>query len=552
MTGFWGMDVEATRAHAERLGTAGTSLESLRDRLAATIDAVDWTGPDADAFRSSWASGAGARLVELGERLRTEGEAVRSEAVEQDEASADQDGGPQCGPGGAAGSTIPAAPDGARDDGYRHEDNPWLPNWLEEPAEAALSWTAQTTSDAIGWGFDRTIDLAVGIGDALGTETGGLEQFRRDADHLGSVLTDLATGERVPTISELAASSLLAAGSSGVAAYELLTGEDTPFLDDRPGDVLREEAGDPIMRTETETGPAQSLGDLIIENDSLRMPGGTGVDSGQIGIQRIRPADGGDPVYIVQIPPTEGAGIEEFPDAYGAQGNSRDWASNLRLVAGQHPAAMDEVRAAMDAAGVPAGADVMLVGHSQGGIVATHLAADPTFNSSCGDAGSYNVTNTFSVGSPVQTVVPAQAGTEVVNVTHGPEGLDPHLVTRPQQVGPFTVDVPADIAYTGDPIAHLDLQGAQVSGGTLQAPNVHEVIVDGSPGLVSQGTEPMFDNHDSYDPDDPGYGYHPDVVAATGTDPVLSALQRDLEGTYIGPGVVVESSTVVSVGRGTR
>lgn len=545
MSAFWGMDVEAARAHGEHLGTAGTALADLRERLGSTIDGVDWTGPDADAFRSAWASGAGAHLVELGERLHAQGAAVRAEADEQDETSAGAGGGQVCEAGGED-SSIPRAPTGDRSEGYRHEDDPWIPNWLEEPAEAALSSTAQMASDAIGWGFDRTIDLAVGIGDRLGTETAGLEQFRRDADHLGSVLTDIATGERVPTISELAASTVLAGTSAYVAVDELRTGEDNPLMDDRPGGIIES------VRTETESGPAQSLGDLIIENNSLRMPGSGPQDVGQIGIQRIRPADGGEPVYIVQIPPTEGASPGDIPGAYGGQGNSRDWGSNLRLVAGQHPAAMDDIRAAMDAAGVPAGANVMMVGHSQGGIVASHLAADPTFNSSCGEPGTYNVTNTFSVGSPVQTVTPAQSGTEVVNVTHGPEGLDPHVVTEPRQVGPFTVNVPTDVAYTGDPIAHLDLQGAQIDGGRLQSPNVHEVIVEGSPGLVSQGTGPLYDNHDSYSPNDPAYGYHPDVVAATGTDPVLSALQRDLTGRYIGPGVVVESSTVVSVGRGTR
>src|SRR5699024_10093905 len=157
---------------------------------------------------------------------------------------------------------------------------------------------------------------------------------------------------------------------------------------------------------------AQTLQDLIVQNDALRMdnPGGP-LEHGQIGIQEVHRTGGGDPAYIVQVPPTEGAAFSDVPGAYGEQGNSRDWGSNLRLVAGQHPAAMDDVRAAREAAGVPAGADVLLVGHSQGGIVANHLSADPTFNSSSGDSGTYNVTHAFSVGSPVQTVVPAQGST---------------------------------------------------------------------------------------------------------------------------------------------
>src|SRR5699024_5305030 len=177
--------------------------------------------------------------------------------------------------------------------------------------------------------------------------------------------------------------------------------------------------------------------------------------------QEVRSTQGGEPSYIVQVPPTE-ADVSDVPGAYGGQGNSRDWASNLRLVAGQHPAAMDDVRAAMEEAGVPPGADVMIVGHSQGGIIANHLSADPTFNSSGGEPGTYNITHTFSVGSPVQTVVPAQGTTESVNVNHeaslGRGG------------------------FGGDLIPTTDLGGLQVDGGTLSAPNRHEVTLDPYPG----------------------------------------------------------------------
>src|SRR5699024_12402232 len=108
--------------------------------------------------------------------------------------------------------------------------------------------------------------------------------------------------------------------------------------------------------------------------------------NGQIGIQEVRSTQGGEPSYIVQVPPTE-ADLSDVPGAYGGQGNSRDWASNLRLVAGQHPAAMDDVRAAMEEAGIPPGADVMSVGHPQGGSGAATPSADPALNSRSGAPG---------------------------------------------------------------------------------------------------------------------------------------------------------------------
>src|SRR5699024_12458205 len=95
-----------------------------------------------------------------------------------------------------------------------HQDSPWIPYWLEGPAEAALSGLAERVSDGIGWGVDAGIDL---LGDGLGrfgVDTDGIAQFQRDAEHLVGILEDWAAGERVPTIAELSAAGLLTAGSA--------------------------------------------------------------------------------------------------------------------------------------------------------------------------------------------------------------------------------------------------------------------------------------------------------------------------------------------------
>lgn len=529
MSAFWGMDPELARTHAVRLRTASGGLAELRGRLDATISAVAWTGADAEAFREDWASHAARHLTSVAAELAAYGDRLEGEA-DQQEGTSDHVGAEH----GSAGrpSTIPDAPTGETDPGYRAQDNPWLPNVLEEPLEGAASDIAALTSDAIGWGFDTSVDLLEGGLNLLGRDAEGIAQFQEDANHLGGVLEDWATGERVPTISETVAALAVTAGSGGAGIYEAVTGENTPLFDDREGGHVFgiESSSDPRPSPD-------SLGDLLIENDALRADNATGgrPQAGQIGVQEIRSADGGDPVYIVQVPPTESD--MGTSDAWGGQQNSRDWASNLRLVAGQHPAAMDDVRAAMAAAGVPAGADVMFVGHSQGGIVASHLAADPTFNSSSGAEGTYNVTHSFSVGSPVQTVVPSQEGTEIVNVTHGPVGLGPQ------------VSGGGEVTFTGDPIGQSDLQGSQWGGGSVQSPNVHEVVLPGYETPVSDGIGGIARNHESYAEGADDYGYHPSVVSATGTDPVLSALQHDLDGAYLGDGTHVASSHVVDVGR---
>lgn len=525
MNDFWGMDTAQLSEHADRLLSASEQLRRLRSGLDTTVRGVTWTGPDAEDFRESWRTGAADRLDALATELQGLGDQAHGEADQQDVAST-ADGtltGPAENP-----STLPAQGPDTTSRGYRHEDSPWLPDWLERPLEDAASGLAEMVSDGIGWGFDTGMDTLERGLDLFGVNTAGIDQFRRDADHLGGILEDWATGERVPTIAEIGAASLVTAGSAGVGVYEALTGRDTALLDDRSGGIVESVTAD-----DTPAQSPQMLQDLILDNDALRMenPDGGPLENGQIGIQEVRSAHGAEPSYIVQVPPTEGAALSDVPGAYGGQGNSRDWGSNLRLVAGQHPAAMDDVRAAMEAAGIPPGANVMIVGHSQGGIVANHLAADPTFNSASGEPGTYNITHTFSVGSPVQTVVPAQGTTESVNVNHE------------ASIGRG--------GFGGDLIAATDLQGLQVDGGTLSAPNRHEVTLDPYPGTGWNPVPVLEANHDSVGPGkDPSGGYAGSVQRATATDPTLSALQDDLTGVYLGEGTYVSRSQVVTVGRG--
>ncbi|WP_299299998.1 WXG100 family type VII secretion target [uncultured Brachybacterium sp.] len=546
MTAFWGMDTAQLRSHAEHLRTASDEVEGLTARLGTTVQGAPWTGSDAEAFRARWMTLAASRLEELCAELLALGDGALHEADQQDIASS-ADGVPadpnvsadpvvpadpvfpahpvvSADPGTSA---IPPAEASETSGGYLREDSPWIPDWLEIPVEGAASGLAGSVSDGIGWSVTAGADLLGGGLDRLGVRTDGFAQFQRDAGHFGETLEDWATGERVPTIAEIAAAGLLTAGSAGAGVFEAVTGQDTPFLDDRPGGI--------VVSVTVDAGPAQSpqsLQELVIQNDALRLdnPGGP-LEHGQIGVQEVRSLEGGEPTFIIQIPPTEGASVMDVPGAYGAQGNSRDWGSNLRLVSGQHPAAMDDVRAAVEAAGVPPGADVMIVGHSQGGIVANQLSADPTFNSASGQPGTYDVTHILSVGSPVQTVVPAQLSTQSVNVNHA------------NTIGTGGAG--------GDLIPALDLGGAQVDGGTLRAPNRHEVSLPGYPVPSLHPITVLESNHDSMSPDgDAAGGYSGSVGRATAGDPTLSALQEDLTGRYLGDGTYIAQSQVVTVGRG--
>lgn len=208
---------------------------------------------------------------------------------------------------------------------------------------------------------------------------------------------------------------------------------------------------------------------------------------------------------------------------------------------------MADVRAAMVAAGVPDGADVMIVGHSQGGLTAAQLAADPGFNSTGGEPGTYRVTHLFSVGSPVETVAPATDVTRVVSVAH-----DPVLVPVPGPAAvllPMPQEVPVHIA---DPVPRLDLDGRRVDGTRVSSDQLQEVWLP-APEQTYDEAGQLRNAHDSVLETsrgvDPTGGYTGSVRAAAGAHPVLVDLQRDLEGRYVGDGAVLLEDVVVDVGR---
>lgn len=529
MSGFCGMDTRQVRGHGSACRAGRNRIDELCGALDSAVASAVWEGPDAESFRDQWQELSTERIAGLLAELEERARQLEGEADQQDAVSVSE--GTGTGPGPRA-STIPDAPTGRMDRGYLREDNARIPNWLEHPAEQVLSGSAGLISEAIGWGSGLLMDGISAVGNGVGMDMSGVDVLHRDAQHLGDGLTAWATGQRVPTIAELAAGTTVTTASAAAALYDMMPFvPGTDLFDDRPGGI--------VHGIETTTVPArgpQTLQDLVMENNRLRLsnPGRAPLESGQIGIQQIRGSRGWEPVFIVQIPPTEGAGIGTA-DAWGPQGNSRDWASNLRLVAGQHSAAMDDVRAALDAAGIPPGSNVMLVGHSQGGIVGSQLASDPSFNSASGADGTYNVTHAFSVGSPVQTVLPAHDGTQVVNVAHGPA----------------TLGWPAS---SGDHIAHLDLQGAQVGGGTLQDPHLHEVVLPGSLAPTAGGQWLRAD-HDSVGPGDdpdPNGGYAGSVGRIGDRHPVLGPLRDDLTGVYLGADTYVAESHVVTVGREHR
>ncbi len=142
---------------------------------------------------------------------------------------------------------------------------------------------------------------------------------------------------------------------------------------------------------------------------------GDGLDGGRVRVVEVA-APGGGSAWVVVVP-----GTQVWSPVAGS--NPFDLTTDVRAVTGATTVAAAGVVAALDTAmrasaarrGLPAGGTaaepVLLVGHSQGGILAAGLAADARF------AGTHHVTHVVTTGSPV-ALFPVPAGTHVLSVEH--------------------------------------------------------------------------------------------------------------------------------------
>jgi pimeloyl-ACP methyl ester carboxylesterase len=192
--------------------------------------------------------------------------------------------------------------------------------------------------------------------------------------------------------------------------------------------------GGQVSVTAGESRPApapRGLADLLrgiraVDPDLGARPGG-------VRVQSVLGA-GGRRAWVVQIP-----GTQNWSPKAGA--DPLDLTSNVYLTAGERTASQQLVVQAMRAAGVPAGEPVLMVGHSQGGIIAASLAADPAFRS------RFSVTHVLTAGSPVAACqVPRQVS--VLSLEHD-EDVVPRLDGRPNPDRPGWITVSRSTRVAG-------------------------------------------------------------------------------------------------------
>ncbi len=343
MTATLGMDTVAGRQAGEQLDHGSQQIAELAQRLDTVVMTLEWVGLDADRYQSDWRDRQRPTLDATARVLSEVAALIRGEAEAQDQAS--DSGGSVAAVGSVAAAATPGGGGG-------------ILGWLDRHVGSFFRGLVRTGEHA---------------GDFLGK------------------LDDVLTGERDWSVAALAASALGTVGSAAGAVVNGVTGEDAHWFDEGAG-----VAGTP---TAAPTDPAQAsqYRPVVAQPHDLPslMQGVTdayqvGNDPSSHGDVRITRIDNGTgtPAYVVSIP-----GTETWSPSAGATG--RDLSANLGLVAGTPTAAAESVRLAMDQAHIPPGSPVMLVGHSQGGIIAGTLAADHDF------VQHYGVTNVMTYGAPI-------------------------------------------------------------------------------------------------------------------------------------------------------
>ncbi|TAM93506.1 MAG: hypothetical protein EPN43_00625 [Jatrophihabitans sp.] len=209
--------------------------------------------------------------------------------------------------------------------------------------------------------------------------------------------------------------------------------------------------GHPVVRpTGRDTGgaagrPPRNLTDVV---RGLARRGDSG-RHGAIDVRILTGADGTRRV-IVDITGTKSLTV--------GTGDVADMTTNARALVGRDCSYEQGVFTALRQAGIGPADDIMLVGHSQGGMIAVDAARDAA-------ARGYSVTHVVTVGSPVAVTVGTVPATIAVLALENRRDLVPHLDGRPnpdrRNVTTVTFDAPPGPPGTEHEVATY-LRGARL------------------------------------------------------------------------------------------
>ena len=541
-----GMDVERIRGIAAELGSSSERLRTVRGIGNGSMQLLGaaWAGSDLEGFSERWQVHAGS-LESAAVSLQALREGLLRQAEDQDASSGGGSGG-----GSGTGDNGPA-PQERRDGGDDDDGGGWgLPNPLDAVGEAwdrgtdavgdawdrgtdmvgdAWDWGVDRGRDAFEWGSDRVDAGLEWVGDRADDLADAARQFwddevvaRWDAGvqalqrlgpsivNFGEQFTQIFEG-RWPRFHELFASAMLLGGRTVGLFANVITGEDHQIFDSGEGVVTDT---DHIEADPSEPGrvPVDLNAFMDIQSSTYDLDKGEG-DNRHVRVTEVTQPDGSS-AYIVTVPGTNG--LTEFPGSITGGDEAFDNTSNLELQAGQRSASMEAVMAAMQEAGIPPGAPVLMQGHSQGGMVTAELLQDPEF------MAQYNVTHMITQGSPndsrtvpdgVQTLAIEHTNDPVPKVDLGDAYASPPVpIPLPGPLPPVilpSVPIPnfdPSLAASGDHVSLVVLDpgpGVEALSGGENDRGAHDYIdyantverelEAGNPALIDYANDPGLD-----------------------------------------------------------
>jgi hypothetical protein len=326
--------------------------------------------------------------------------------------------------------------------------NEWFDNRLDDintGIDTGREWIDDTASDIGGWFEDRATDVSDWYQD---TSTDIGHWYEDTSADVGNWFVDRgrdvrAFGQSVhdnwPRTTQIGAAQLLALGqrvSNGV------------FF--RDGEAYAE----PPKPVEIDRDPEKhdvpyGLDDLTEQVTKAYLEG-----PGEVRVTTVETPDG--PRVIVSVPGTQ----RWLP---WTNDNPMDLTGNLVTAMGGDESTMTAaVRLAMEQADIPEGAQVMMVGHSQGGMTVANLAEDSKF------VEKYNITNAVTFGSPIDSNR-IDPNVNVLELQHATDAVPRLDMEDALYDGPFSGPSIVGLRIGGLPSGHVQ-DGANHTTVTLPNP----------------------------------------------------------------------------------
>ncbi len=347
----------------------------------------------------------------------------------------------------------------------------------------ALAWAEGHTLGPLGSILNAVSDPAIllglakeGIWDQLPWGDHSFDWQRVLTDHPGVI--DHLIGNAPGFLTGLGLPSLTS--GHGAAWLGLLYGDTGGVLSDRGSvPVDGESPSRDLFYQHGDADPRGPLERLMASLDQRNLAS-AGADQGQIDVKAI-PQPDGTTKYVVTMPGTKDWQFNPLGDNPYAN----DLATNLHAMAGHNTVYEQMVAKALHDAGAPPGADVMLIGHSQGGIVAANAAAD----SATGEF-PYHVTHVVTAGSPIANI-PIPKGTQVLSFENSHDivpHLDGHSNPAASNVTTVTFDNQHGTMGENHSTASNNYGGAAQQADTAKDPSIDQFVSSASSYFDPAGT----------------------------------------------------------------